>query len=488
MKHIKRSLSGMLVLLLLCGTACGTADPVITDTTTALSAETTLPETTAAPVETEISPELESRDFEGKTFNILAQRWSSYAPLDYVDITVTESTGEVLNDAAYNRNLIMEDKYNCKVNMIQVDGDSGLSTLARDIMSNNGEYDVVLLRGIHAASAVTNNYLTDFSTLPHVDISQPWWYGDSYQTLAVNGKQYIGMSYVTTNHMNAVWTVCFNKKMVSEMSLDDPYELVSSGKWTFDKAIEMSKLVASDLNGDSVMNADDRWGINHTRDTVIGILNSCGVQIAEMRNGKMEVTIDSEVSIDRMQDILTKLFNEEYAMDTMRPTMQAYNSDGEFFAEGNILFLFTATHLIGHLRQMDLDFGMLPYPKYTESEDYRSTAAGIFSTLTTVPVSVKDPDAVGYFLEAYTYEGYRLLKPAYYDNILQGKVIRDEESGAVLDDIYGNLTYDAGNLYNIGEMSSAIGELSNTLNTNIASFLKIRSRLLQKAVDTFNQE
>ena len=58
----------------------------------------------------------------------------------------------------------------------------------------------------------------------------------------------------------------------------------------------------------------------------------------------------------------------------------------------------------------------------------------------------------------------------------------------MLDDIYGNLTYDAGNLYNIGEMSSAIGELSNTLNTNIASFLKIRSRLLQKAVDIFNQE
>ena len=136
---------------------------------------------------------------------------------------------------------------------------------------------------------------------------------------------------------------------------------------------------------------------------------------------------------------------------------------------------------------MDVEFGMLPYPKYNEAEDYNSTTAGIFTTLVTVPSSMTDADAVGYFLEAYSYEGWKALKPAYYEKVLQGKLARDEESRDMLDYIYSNLTYDAGNIFNIAGLSSAVGNLSATLNTNIASWLAGQENVIRTDVEKFNE-
>ena len=481
MNKVKRLPSLVLAMLLL-ASSCGTT-PAGGDTTAASGEDTT----TAVP-ETELVPALDDRDFDGRTFRIVGTRWATYAPLDYIDIVVDEQNGEVLNDAAFARNAAMADKYNCKVEFSQLDSAQGLTALQTEVMSGDGSYDIYLLRGTHAASAVSEGYLTDLSTVPNVDLDKPWYEKEAFDALAAGGKNFIGLSYVTTNHMNSVWTVCFNKQMIADNKLDDPYQLVRDGKWTFDKAIQMASTVARALNGDTKMDANDLWGINHTNDTIMGIVNSCGINIAEMSGGKMKLTLGEAKSMERLQDILTKLFNEAYAMDTLsRSTMKATDMDGQYFAKDQVLLLFTATHLISALRQMDVEFGMLPYPKYSEAEDYTTTAAGIFTTLTTIPKSVSDLDAVGYFLEAYAYEGWKNVKPAYYDKVLQGKVARDEESKEMLDYIYSGITYDAGNVYNINKMASNIAGMSATLNTDVASFMGTHLPATEAAIAKFNE-
>ena len=151
-----------------------------------------------------------------------------------------------------------------------------------------------------------------------------------------------------------------------------------------------------------------------------------------------------------------------------------------------MLFLFTATHLIWQLRQMDVDFGMLPYPKYSEAEDYSSSTAGIFLSMTGVPASNSELDDTGYFLEAYAYEGWRLLKPAYYENVLMGKLARDDESKDTLEYIYGNLRWDVGNLLSIGDFPSTLTGMSADLNTDIASFLAQNLPVVEGDLVKFN--
>ena len=47
----------------------------------------------------------------------------------------------------------------------------------------------------------------------------------------------------------------FNKKLIEEYDLDDPYALVKSGEWTLDRLFSMSSEMLLDLNGDGEIKA-----------------------------------------------------------------------------------------------------------------------------------------------------------------------------------------------------------------------------------------
>jgi hypothetical protein len=48
-------------------------------------------------------------------------------------------------------------------------------------------------------------------------------------------------------------TLVFNKKLIQDHALENPYEIVHNNRWTLDKMIEMTRGVAQDLNGDGIM-------------------------------------------------------------------------------------------------------------------------------------------------------------------------------------------------------------------------------------------
>ncbi len=265
-------LTGGQILITSCGEQSDTTAGSTADESNGVSMTTTETEETAR-------LELEARDFDGRTFTFLTDSWGSYSPLNYVDIQVDESNGDILNDKAYERNSVMADKYNCSVEIVNQasDGD-GMTHLSQAVLAGDDTYDIVMIRGRQLAKAITDDLLCDIASLPHIDTDQPWWDSGFCEAMTLGGKNHVLVGYTSTNYMNAIWTVCFNKQLIEEYRLDDPYQLVSDGKWTFDKAIEMSVDIAGDLNGDTIMDENDRWGINYTNDTVLGILNSCGFE------------------------------------------------------------------------------------------------------------------------------------------------------------------------------------------------------------------
>ncbi len=405
-------------------------------------------------------------------------------------MTPEEQTGEVLNDAAYTRVLNMKEKYNCEIEFMPIaDYQEAHNMVMQAALTGDESFDFALLRGRKFSSIMADGYLTDLSTVPHIDYDKPWWDANFRDAFTFNKKQFAAIGYNTVNHMNSVMMVCFNKAILEDYGLESPYDLVNDGKWTFDTAIGMAKTVARDLNGDTVMTADDLWGMTYTCDTLLGILNACGIKICGIDgDGLLEITLNSPRNIDRMQEILVKLFDESFAVDTVaRPPQGKTVGDTDFFANGNSLFVFTAAHTVGALRQTDVEFGLLPYPKYSESDEYSSATSGEFNLYTVIPASVSDLDSVGYFLEAFAYEGYKLLKPAYYDNILMGKLTRDDESAETLDYIYGNIGYDTGALMSFATIPTSIGGMSTGQDTDVASFMASILPSAEAEAEKFNK-
>ena len=127
------------------------------------------------------------------------------------------------------------------------------------------------------------------------------------------------------------------------------------------------------------------------------------------------------------------------------------------------------------MREYEVDFGIVPLPKYDKTQgDYMSNVYGLGVPLTCVPITNTDMEGTGMLMEALSFEGYKSVIPVFYENILKTKSARDNESEDMIDYIFENLYYDMGTLINFGNFTQDICEMADIVDTNIASFVEKR--------------
>ena len=96
------------------------------------------------------------------------------------------------------------------------------------------------------------------------------------------------------------------------------------------------------------------------------------------------------------------------------------------------------------LRDMESDFGILPYPKKNEEQNGYYTSARDNVTLFGIPIDVADPDFTGLIAEALCQASDDMVRPVYYENVLKTKLARDEESQQMIDILRDGLIFDIG--------------------------------------------
>jgi len=384
------------------------------------------------------------------------------------DVAGEEQTGDPICDAAFNRRIKIEQQYNCKIKVVNdSDHTETVTKYQTAILAGDSSYDFAITPSTSFASLLTGNYLTDFKNLTYIDIDKPYWNKNLYDSMAILGRNYAADGDISKRRLECVWIMCFNKDMIKDNKLESPYELVKSGNWTFDKMAEMGRVVARDLDGDGKMKEGDLYGLNYTGDTIMGLVNGCGVKIAELNSEKIPVlTIGSEANLAKMMKIYTETRDDTWSIDTL---FRFWLGDVDIFSENRAMFLACAGHNVSGdasagatnvrgLRTIDVDFGIIPYPKWDAAQpDYLPHTAGNYHPIISIPKTNGDLDNTGIFLEAMSYEGSRELIPAFYESLLKTKTARDDESAEMIDYIFGNLSYDVGNMYNFGDIVGTFG-------------------------------
>ena len=81
------------------------------------------------------------------------------------------------------------------------------------------------------------------------------------EQLSITDKLYFVCGDILYTDDERTHMLFFNKDLIAENQLDDPYQLVKDGTWTLDRMYEMARAVAVD-NGDGEMNVTtgDTWG------------------------------------------------------------------------------------------------------------------------------------------------------------------------------------------------------------------------------------
>jgi len=437
----------------------------------------------------EIQPELpENMDFGGFDFRILVRYYASENHTAYQarDIYAEEENGDPINDAVYRRNRYVEDKYNC--NITQVLADNHQSRLSNSVKSGSDDYDLYYTVFYDYATDVTKGNFANLNDFPHINLDAPWWDQNAKESISIGGKLYFCPSDLILLHNDSSSAIVFNKKLIKDYQMEDPYELVLSEKWTVDRLIEMTKDVYKDLNGDGVMDKNDLYGFACYRDAVMSLVHSAGGRICEKDNNDLPyLTLGTETSYTAFE----KAFDLMYAPSgyNIHKELEAkdnlfYSTAMNMFMADQFLFYWILLHDIEQFRNMESDFGILPVPKLTEAQQgYGSTVNRYHGQALAVPVTVQDRERNGIILEALTAKSKYTLIPEYYERTLQRKVSRDSESEAMLDIIFNSHVYDPGYVYNIGEYAWDIIMMTMKQNRDIVSLYEKRENRANKDID-----
>ena len=441
---------------------------------------------------TEIELNLPDMDMNGKTITFLTSNWGGMRGTpdgeaiwgEQRDIFIDELTGEALNDATYNRNKAIEEKYNCVIEEINVaDQGSANTMLNKAVKAGDAAYDVMLCRMQSYQNLGATGTIIDLNELEYIDFSNPWWDQNSVKDLSILNKRFMVCSDITISDNGATGVLVFNKKLLSENGMEDPYKLVKEGNWTLEKFFSMTKAVSKDLNGDGEMDANDRYGFFYQRDTVLSFLNGSGERVGKKdENDVPYITIGSESSISNITYTFEYLYDQASCFNVMHLPGDFNVGMDNMFQSDQGLFMWIRMVNIVPLRSMPTDFGVLPIPKKDANQNYYSCDVNSWTGLgITVPTTVVDKEKMGIFLEAYAAESYKRVKPAYYDLLLSGKVARDDESLEMLDIIFGNRTYDIGAIGTYGTLNEVIYLVMN-YDMNVTSWVEKRMPKAEKDI------
>ena len=377
-------------------------------------------------------------DLEGYNFRILAD------PVHFIhaEWDFEEETGDIINDNIYRRNRIIEDRFNILITQI-----SDSSKIRKSVKSGADEYDIVTTwcDAMRAYLCEGLGYMfTDYGL--YIDLTQPYWDANVTNALTFGNTVLFPIGAADLPSYDYTHMMLFNKQMVADLALEDPYELVKSGKWTFDKFDEMAKGITRDLDGDGELTKNDMYGYSAVVKYVLPVFYvSAGVE-SFSRSDKNIPEFSTLLGNEKFASVIDKIFAITYDNNSWyRDTTTLSNSSDvgdAMFMSNRALFFDTTFKLIENLRNMDTEFGIIPYPKYTLQDNYYTYMDGCNPFI--VPLTVENPVNVGAVIEAITCESYNMVIPAYYEVSLKTKQARDEESEEMLDLIFSNRVFDLG--------------------------------------------
>ena len=493
----KRALSIILALLLTAPTlvACsGSTENAETEnitTTDAAQNGSVASEETAVEEETEEEgylDDLPEITFNGSDFviyngNELSNTWWL---TNYIDFT--EDSADALESAIYHRNRSVEERFDILISeTIQAN-----SVIKEVIAAGDGAMDLCLLSGSNSFSMAQSGSLYDQRQLDNIDLTKPYWDQCIIEDLTFAGKLYHTAGDFLTTHHDGCKPFFFNKGLVEDYNLQNPYDLVDDMKWTIDAMKTMVTQVSDDLNGDGEMNDRDRWGLLSYAGAIYpALVFGTGEQYTKIdEEGKPVIAFYSDRFVQACEAIadMTHANGETVFYDANRENTLGVSSNHRvqeiMFPNNQALFWCESLAWSKALRDMELDFGIITSPMLNEEQGYYSNypSSGFFGT--NVPVSVKDLNMTTIVLEGLNSMSRNTVRPTYYDVMLKSKLSRDEDSGRMLDIIFDSLTYDVGVVYGLAGISDKVTTMLSNNAIDIASFYASNQKLLNKSFES----
>lgn len=421
-------------------------------------------------------------NFNGENINIY--HFGSESSIKYD--CVGEMGGDVVLDAVYNRNIAVEDRLGVKINWIagSAEWDGFPSEVLMMLQSGSADYDMIFEESSRLWQQSIKGYYHDLIDEEYIDLDQPWWYSDMMEESNLdNNRRFFLNGDICLTVMLLASAMYFNKGLFTDYigDVNQLYDSVLDGTWTYDKFADYCRQVYTDTNGNGETDAADimgfrfeQWGIPNYMSMSTGLSYT-----TRDEEGFPVLNILSDKSITWSETLYKLLYTDNISMEGSK--------QDTFIAETSLFYpgQFETAHA---LREVDFEYGILPYPKLDETVDYMSGAGTANGNGVAIPVSVA-ADKLGMLcatIEALCSEAYRHVTPAWYDTALKIKYSAGLVDSQMVDIIYEHINCPfimmADKELNLGSIFTN-GVYGSSSEGSFVSYYESRSKLLEKSLE-----
>ena len=435
----------------------------------------------------------DSMDFSGEDDFVI----SFFDLYDY-EVYGDEKSTEKLDKLVYDRNKLIEARFGTKISQsgkIQSTGTTDLTSHYNYVQGqlNSGDvaFDAIAMYAYNAGKLILGNggnFLDWRSEVPYAKDSikngEEWWPTEINRDSTVMGRQFVAVSDFCITAMEMTYTVIFNKSLAksanvakgvdaSKYTTDSTlYDVVRNNDWTLDtmKSIVNGFYRNNPTSGNTTgVDVEDRFGLVGAKGTDADAwAYAFGYNYIENDGVSAPSLWEWDGSQFNVITSLRELYGYNGTWDkTVGTANDDYNARATFFAqEDRVLFQLNTLESLKweSIHNMEQDFGVLPYPKYTKDQaKFLTGSLDHYTTLAIPYTTAFIPERLrmtGAFIEALSAENCNSVKNPYYDEIVTHHNVTDGDSVEMINIIMDGRVYDLG-VYHYNELMLASADTDN---------------------------
>lgn len=447
---MKRTLSALMALSLLLCLVCaaiGCSNPGEVEetatTTAAAVADSSIDEVTTSDLYDSkgyLKDDLDaSLNFGGETVHIFA--WEHTLPEFYVE----DQTGNIVEDAVYTRNANTESRLGVKLEFTITKGNSSAFKdfcleLSNSISVGEGTYDLIGCYLRSAGVLTLEHYLVDMLEVEHLDFEKPWWSSSLLELNTINDSLYFISGDIASTLLYQMMFIIYNNDVGEQYNLTNPQEVALEGKWTQEMLFEMAKGIYYDLDGDGKKSEGDRYGLFSITHPLLDIFYMGADMSYVIPTDDGNLALSDDVLSEKSFTVIDRLNNLYH---NSNDGFFIKSASASLYSQGNSLFYnVSGANLANNFRGSDIDYSILPAPKFDETQENYRTAVAFTHTMYCIPIDAKNTAKSGAVLECMASEAYRNVTPALFETAFKYQYSKNPYDAELFEIIRDNVVFD----------------------------------------------
>ena len=405
-----------------------------------------------------------------------------------------ENSTAIIDQAVIERNQNVEGRlgieltYTPNTGKVQTDHITNIRT---SVMSGTNSYDVIGATAYYGAALAAEGLYYDLNTDDehnYISSDMPW-YNQSFVTeTSYRDQLYYIVGDLTTSVPDRTPVTYFNENLLDEYDIDvDLYQMALDGKWTVEQLKVLIENVYVEMDNADGKTKGDLHGLffNGGSMCVDAMLIAFGINLSgKDDDGMIQLTYMDGNAVDAFESLYKLMYETDgvflgnVAGDAYYGTDTGYYSEQAFF-EKRALFAFGQIRAAKvFARDITLKYGMLPLPKYTETQRNYSTTPQDGYTILAIPQNIGNRlELATATLEILSEYSYSTVRPVYYDVAYKTRYASSEQTALLFDTIVESIGFNFVTLYSnsLGDpvklmRARLVGDSGTQANSNLNRF------------------